>query len=190
MSPADFLEYWRATYGGAPLPAYRLRDRFPERWLRLHSLPGSKRYAETPDEHREILRRQGTLFSDLIGEGAPCELVFSYYGAEAELPAEVRAALLGLSPTFLMTLAAAESDLVEDVLLLHASFTWQPGSLDTILLAVADDVLESPVFVGIQAGRILAPYDGGIDLIVESKQRRAELLARYASWRSAHPAGL
>jgi hypothetical protein len=190
MSPEAFLDYWRRTYGDGPLPAYLLRDRFAERWLRLHSLPGSKRYAETEDEHREILRRQGMLFADLIGEGSRCELVFSYYGEEASLPAEVRAALHRLAPGFLMMLTADESNLVAEYPLLHASFTWQPGSLDTILRAVADDLLETPIFVGVEQGRILAPYDGGIDLIVESKERRAELASRYASWRSTHPAGL
>jgi hypothetical protein len=101
MSPEDLLSYWRRTYGDAPLVGHALRERFPQRWLRIHNLPDAKRYAETEDERREILRRQNELFSELLGDGGPGEFIFGYYGEEERLPEEVHAALRGLRPEFL-----------------------------------------------------------------------------------------
>lgn len=200
MSPEAFLEHWRQAYGETPLVGHVLRDRFPRRWLRIHSLPESKRYAETDDERREILRRQNAVLSDLIGDDQPCELVFGYYGEEERLPADVLAALRGLAPVFLATdttdamdAAGAPDDASEASAgypLLKASLTWRPHALDVVLLAVADDVLATPLFVSVERRRIVAPYDGGVDLIVESEELRDELRARYASWLSRHPRGL
>ena len=190
MSPEAFLEYWRRSYGEAPLVGHALRACFPRRWLRIHNLPDSKRYAETEDERQEILRRQNRLLDELIGEGGPCELVFGYYGEEERLPEEVLVALRSLEPVVLATISLGEADLVREFPLLKASFPWRPKALDPILLAVADDVLETPLIVGPQRCCTLAPYDGGVDLIVESEELRDQLKLRYASWLSKHPAGL
>jgi hypothetical protein len=190
MSPEDFFEHWRRNYGEAPLVGHVLRARFPRRWLRIHSLPGSKRYAETEAEHREILRRQHRVLDDLIGQGGRCELVFGDYDDEERLPEAVRAALRSLGPAPLGVLSAEESGLEVDVPLRKASISWRHPALDVILLAVADDVLETPLLVSTERRCVVAPYDGGVDLIVESEELRDELKARYASWLSRHPAGL
>jgi len=192
MSPEDFLDHWRQHYGEAPLVGHVLRARFPRRWLRIHSLPESKRYAETEAERAEILRRQHRLLHDLIGHGGHCELVFGDYDDDDDerLPEAVRAALRSLGPEPLGVLSAEESGLAADVPLRKASFTWPHPALDVILLAVADDVLETPLLVSTERRAIVAPYDGGVDMIVEREEQRAELLVRYASWRSRHPAGL
>jgi hypothetical protein len=194
MSPEAFLEHWRRSHGETPLVGHVLRKRLPRRWLRIHSLPGSKRYAETEDERREILRRQNSLCSDLIGDGNACVIVFCSFGEEEQLPAEVRAALRGLEAIFLTTISAAEwsgeVDLAGEYPLMMAELAWRPGAIDAVLLAVADDVLATPLLVGMERGCVVAPYDGGVDIIADSEQVRDQLKARYASWLSRHPAGL
>ena len=194
MSPGEFLEHWRRSYGETPLVGHVLRTRFPRRWMRIHSLPGSKRYAETEDERQEILRRQNTLCSEVIGDGNACAIVFYDFGEEARLPEDVRAALRGLGPVFLAMVSASEvsgePELDGEYPLLMAELAWRPGVIDAILLAVADDVLETPLLVGVERGCIVAPYDGGVDVIARSEELRDQLKARYASWLSRHPAGL
>ena len=190
MSPEDFLDYWRRDYGEVPLIGHVLRERFPRRWLRVHNLPESKRDAETEDERREILRRQNRLLDDLVGDGEPGEFIFGYYGEEECLPEAVVVALQGLQLEFLTTLTPRESGLDREFPLRMASFAWKQSSLDTILLAVADDVLETPLIVSAERRCVLAPYDGGVDIIVENVGLRNQLRTRYASWLSKHPAGL
>jgi hypothetical protein len=194
VSPEAFLEQWRWSHGETPLVGHDLRNRLPRRWLRIHSLPGSKRYADTEDERREILRRQNSLCSDLIGDGNACVIVFGYFGEEAQLPEAVRAALRDLEPVFLTTISAAEwsgeIDFAGEYPLMMAELVWRPGAIDAVLLAVAEDVIAAPLLVGMEQGCIVAPYDGGVDVIAENQQVRDQLKARYASWLSRHPAGL
>ena len=202
MKPTDFLEHWRQRYGETPLVGHVLRRRFPRRWLRVHSLPESKRYAETDDERREILRRQNALCSDLIGDGERCVIVFGQLGEGdgdgdsegQQLPEDAREVLRGFAPTFLTRVAAADvagdPELDGEIPLMMAELAWRPGAIDAVLLAVADDILETPLLVSVERGRIVAPYDGGVDVIVDSEELRDQLRARYASWLSRHPAGL
>jgi hypothetical protein len=194
MSPGELLEYWRRSYGETPLVGHVLRKRLPHRWMRIHSLPESKRYAETEDERREILHRQNSLCSDVIGDGNACVVVRCSFGGEEQLPEDVQAVLRGLEPVFLTMLAAAEwsgePDLPGEFPLMMAELAWRPGALDPVLLAVADDALEALLLVSVQRGCVVAPYDGGVDVIAESEAQRDQLKARYASWLSRHPAGL
>jgi hypothetical protein len=189
MSPEDFLDYWRRNYGEVPLIGHVLRECFPRRWLRVHNLAESKRYADTEDERREILRRQNGLLNDLVGDGEPGEFIFGYYGEEERLPEAVVVALHGLQSAFLTTLTPRESGLDREYPLLKGSFAWKQSCLDTILLAVADDVLETPLIVSAERRCIVAPYDGGVDIIVENVGLRDQLRTRYGSWLSKHPSG-
>ncbi len=179
IMPADLLEAWERSYGDAPLLAHVLRERLRPRWFRVHSLPSGKRYATTDDERAELLRRQNELITDVIGDGAPCRFIFGYYDEEAQLPDDVASALRALAPEFLTTIESRDAGTVEAYPLMLASLTWEPHSLDPILLAVADDVLETPLLVSADLQRLVAPYDGGVDVIVETPERRSELARHF-----------
>ena len=49
--------------GGLP-DGHTLRDRFTDRWVRFHSLPGGQRYA-TADARAEVRRRHDTVLTEL-----------------------------------------------------------------------------------------------------------------------------
>ena len=46
----EFLAHWKAWYPDSPPLAFALREIYPDLWLRIHSLPQGKRYAETDSE--------------------------------------------------------------------------------------------------------------------------------------------
>lgn len=79
MAAADFDAYWRASYPEAPPMSYLLRTIYPERWVRVHSLPDAQRYARTEADWRELLGRQRVLFADLVGDPADLVLVTGDY---------------------------------------------------------------------------------------------------------------
>jgi hypothetical protein len=85
----DFAALWRGWFPDVPPVGHLLRDAYPERWLRVHSLPGSKRYAGTDAEWGELLRRMNAVATDVLGEGA-CALVEPAW-AEDEWGAPVEA---------------------------------------------------------------------------------------------------
>ncbi|MCU1290454.1 MAG: hypothetical protein JWN60_2683, partial [Acidobacteria bacterium] len=66
----------------------------------------------------------------------------------------------------------------------------KPGSLDDVLLCVANEQIYNFFVVSCEHGRIFAPYDGGVDVILENTEERDEFKAKYKDWLSLHPSGL
>jgi hypothetical protein len=77
-----FKDWWSRTVGEVPPLGWLLRDLLHERWLRIHTLPDAKRYAETEPEHDEVLRRQNSVAGEILGNREPCWLVVPTYQAE------------------------------------------------------------------------------------------------------------
>ena len=51
MTAEAFQHYWTRTYPDCPPVGFRLRAAYQARWFRIHSLPASKRYAESEIEY-------------------------------------------------------------------------------------------------------------------------------------------
>src|SRR5690349_1682675 len=91
MNVSEFGTYWQKNYPDCPPVSYLLKWRLSDRWFRIHSLPASKRYAESDAERQELLDRQNTVLLDVIGEGAEFVAVAGEYSESAgELPGESR----------------------------------------------------------------------------------------------------
>lgn len=61
MDPSTATASWNEQWPGCPPIGYELRHCRPDQWVRFHSLPGSKRYADNPAEYAELLYRHHTL---------------------------------------------------------------------------------------------------------------------------------
>src|SRR5665647_2571166 len=59
-------EAWERQWPGVAPIAHRIVA--PGRWVRFHSLPGSKRYADEEAEYQEILHRHRTVLGQLAGD--------------------------------------------------------------------------------------------------------------------------
>lgn len=192
--PADFLRTWERWYPGAPPIGFLLREAYEERWLRIHSLPRSKRYATTERERREILRRHNTVANDMFGLGTPC-VVALCDPCRRDAPARLRrAAGLDVTPYRIARLSERLWDDDEGcygcpVCLYGYSVVWRQGVLDRLIMAVADDKVEG-VVVSLESAVVYAPYDGGADLIYRSPADRQEAHQRYNDWLSSRPDGL
>ena len=66
---------------------------------------------------------------------------------------------------------------------------WKNGSRDEILKAIADDEIRA-MFVSPSKKCVIAPYDGGVDVIVESTEKRDILKQKYIDWLSNREDGL
>lgn len=64
---AHLTDLWEGRWPMASPLGYELRVAYAEQWVRFHSLPESKRYAESDDEYAEILRRHRTVLRELHG---------------------------------------------------------------------------------------------------------------------------
>ena len=63
----ELTSLWERSWSGSDPLGYVLREEHADRWVRFHSLPESKRHAESPDEYDEILRRHRTVLRELHG---------------------------------------------------------------------------------------------------------------------------
>ena len=191
MTPEEFRRYWEATYPACPPVSYLLRQALGERWLRIHTLPASKRYAESEAEYREVLHRHNTVLTDLLGEGQPFVVVSTGY-AETSAPELVRHEAAEYYPASRHVLTACMED--EPPRLYWHFFMdvqcWQPGMADSLLRQFADYAVANVCFVSVERQSIYAPYDGGADIFLSCASERDVLHHRYAAWLSTHPLGL
>ena len=73
--PPDFSARWDEWYGDAPPVGFLMLPAYPERSLRIQSLPQGKRYPTSDFEYAELLRRHEAVARDVIGEGSACALL-------------------------------------------------------------------------------------------------------------------
>lgn len=64
---AELTDLWERLWPGAEPLGHVLRVEYADRWVRVHSLPESKRYADSAAEYDEILRRHRTILRELHG---------------------------------------------------------------------------------------------------------------------------
>lgn len=176
------LQAWRTHFGDALPTGSSCRRALPDRWLRIHSLPQSKRYPETTDEVRELLMRQNTVATDVLGEASDCVLFITRFGDEPDcedLP------LVGQTPELVLSVAE-DGDAISFFAL---PVTWRRGAFDDLILACARDRTGQILFADLAHGGACAPYDGGADLFFRSHEDALMARTRHRAWLSARPDG-
>lgn len=193
MKEQKFKLLWKSTFPEAYPIGYELKEIYKKRWFRIHSLPESKRYADTEEEYQIIFHRQNTIVEDIIGENEKVVLLFGLYNYDitnsnyrkieefCEFEQVDRLALHKIRPE------EYEEELYLDV---YAKRTvWKANQRNSILKAIADDEIRMMI-ISFKKKRIINPYDGGVDLILESEEIRDTYKKKYQKWLSKHPTGL
>jgi hypothetical protein len=200
MGVSTFSNYWQGQYPDCPPVSYLFKWRLADRWFRVHSLPESKRYADTTAEEGVLLARQNTVLLDVIGEGEDCVIVVGDY---TESPGElingsscpvlvnyIAHALPSISKQEFDPEPLDEGETPVYLRLAYGVHTLQRGSLDEVLLCVADERVINFFVVSMERHRLFAPYDGGVDVVLRDAVERGEFKSRYAKWLSTRPDGL
>ncbi len=178
----EFTRWWKAQFGEVPPLGYMLREGFPSRWLRTHSLPESKRYPESASEYEELLRRYKAVAEAVLGEdGRPWVATVLWETTTSDRLAFPK--LPGVTLARAMTVQPDEDGPVGTVYVGHQA------PQDTALRAVADDQFRA-IWASESTGEVFAPYDGGADLVVRSAERADALRGAFASWLPSRADGL
>ncbi len=187
-------EYWSTQYPESdPIP-YLLRTTYRSRWVRFHSLPESKRYAENEFEYQTILDRHNQVLQFLA---EPDELLTFTSTGYSETEVAVRApqlAELDPSAEHWTTIAKHEIDNDPEYPNFWHSFAahyrWRPQVFDSLLRLVADDTVANTMILSTTGHWIYHPYDGGADVILGTTAERDQLKAQFSSWLSSRSDGL
>jgi hypothetical protein len=189
------LPDWDPWYPNCEPVGYHLRLAFPDRWVRFHSLPNSKRYSADEAEYAELLARHNRILGDLAQTGQRVVLLTTGY-SESSAPIRSYAELTDLDPGAApwRTVAMHRADEgFTDPSYWHvfaSGHEWQPGTFNRLVRLVADDVVANVMIVAPDCRWLLHPYDGGMDVFAESIAARDRLKVRHSPWLSARPDGL
>ncbi|OWQ47507.1 hypothetical protein CDL60_08755 [Roseateles noduli] len=184
---------WISRFGDALPVGFLCRESsLRARWLRIHSLPESKRYPEDKTELIEVLRRQNVVGDELLGEGEVCLLFFTSWPDDTTAPRWRRDAPWhrGFEGTPELVLTTAEVPGQDRMAFFALPVTWRRGAFDRLIADRADDRTFPLLFANLNRGSIYAPYDGGADLFYPSAEDVAPARSRHRDWLSRHPAGM
>lgn len=169
--PIEFVRH----YPNCTPISWLLRERYKHIWFRIHSLPESKRYAETDDEFQELLRRHNELASDVIGEGS--NILLFWHGLNPSGGIDGRKAQQYADGCF-------------EAAVYVFSSSWRAHLFDEFIKCVADDCCSSSIFLAVESGNVYAPYDGGADVLVKDARKLQAMKTKYAKWSSKFKSGL
>lgn len=180
--------HWERHYAGCPPEADLLKSHHTERWVRFHSLPGSKRYAGTEAEYATILHRYNTVLDEMFAGRTVYVVTCSYHGP-GELTAHHNPHALNPTARLWRRIPSEEDDAYYAEL--HAARrSWRSGMIDALLRAVADGNASGVMIFDTEAAKLHHPYDGGADCILCTTAERDNLRAAHPGWLSDHPQGL
>lgn len=184
MSEGDFKADWVRHFRKVPPLGYVLRERFHSRWVRFHALPKSKRYADCQIEHFCILRRFERLGSSLFGDGQRLWLVTCKLKATGEVEGALKVAGVTRALPFQFAVRQEDfNDTLVDLQVFALETNWKSNAFELLVGEIAADRMNAIWFDPI-TGRVFAPYDGGFDLILESRFRAVSLAWRFRLWMS------
>ncbi|MFJ2159757.1 hypothetical protein [Streptomyces sp. NPDC087856] len=187
---------WRERWPSGPPVAHTFRSTYADRWVRFHSLPGSKRYPESEDEYAVLLHRYNTVLDELFaGAEVFVVTVDCTWSGPAATPTPWLEPRRTLHPDGIHWWTESDEDEDDPELRTHTRFyadrrAWRHGCADELLRAVADDALYDVFFTDTGLRRIHHPYDGGADVILTDPAERDRLRANHTDWLSGQASGL
>ena len=183
--PSEFSQVWQRVFGESPPLGHILRHDFFDHWSRFHALPKTKRYAETPGEWSLVLSKANTLATECFGDHAR---VWVATGCFTDLTPESNSLPDRMSMTKAMTWINGSEDPADtaEMTFFAAEHVWKPNSLDRLFREIADEQ-ERAVLFSEDARTVLAPYDGGFDIISFLPGKIQQLETTYRSWMSSRP---
>ncbi|MFI5297683.1 MAG: hypothetical protein ACHREM_06245 [Polyangiales bacterium] len=185
------LNDWDTWFPNCEPVGHHLRVAFPDRWVRFHSLPGSKRYADNDAERATILERHNRVLGDLVGQGEDVALLTTGYAKTQSPPVRSYPELSDLDPDARpWRTVVYDDDQASDWHIVASTRRWTPGAFDRLVTLVADDKIANVMIVALDGRWLLHPYDGGMDVILRTTEERDALKARHPEWLSARPDGM
>jgi hypothetical protein len=164
VDPVDVARQWNAGFHPALPAGFVCRQALADRSVRIHSLPESKRYADSDAERIELRRRHDTVATEVLGEGGSCTLFITRYGDSKEWSASEDLFIGPATPVHVFS--ASNADESEEAMQFFAvPVTWTAGAFADLILAAADD----------RTGPLLRPTGGRLRVRALRRRGRPDL---------------
>lgn len=172
---------WRRHFGTTPPITYVLKLQLADHWVRIHSLPHSQRYASNELEYNEILNRHRAIVNYFVCEGEPLHILSNFLDDKGILARQFAWEPYGHIP---------DPEVEDDPVIFECKVTkiiWEKNQLDTAFKAAADD--EARIIL-ITNRALIAPYDGGIDIIFVNMEEKQWFRRLFKDWLPTTISGL
>ncbi len=189
------LSQWNRWHPDTPPVGFLLREAYPHRWLRIHSLPDGKRYPTSGFDYAELVRRHTAVADDVLGSDGERATLFvdTCKGRTASKFARIVSLTGGDFPRLWQLPADLWGEDVgffsEPMCIFGGLRDWQRPHFERLIVQVAEDRCRG-VVVNLDSGQVYAPYDGGADLIYSTERARDRARERFTAWRSQRDDGL
>ena len=193
MDEQQFNSYWETWYPDCQPVPHWLRDCYANRWLRIHTLPQSKRYPDNNLDYEIILSRHNAVLGELANRDEKLALLSTNY---SENPApSLGDTKLGNKDAGRCWRTIPMHDEADEehpnYWHIHISLhSWLPHTFDSILRLVANNTVANVMLLSTENHWIYHPYDGGGDIIVVSEKQQQQLHDRFRHWLSSRDDGL
>lgn len=184
VNATHFTHCWKNTYSDVQPIGWALRNAFPDRWLRIHSLPQSKRYPKTGHEWDILKNRHQHASSLLFRENEQGYLIAPAFCIDHQVLQNV-----GLAPDISLPQYRPDDNEPATSYYHTTPFCWSFADFTPILEAIADDAIRA-IFISADSARIYAPYDGGADLFCTDPSELDTLRLALSNYLSPRPNGL
>lgn len=188
MLQEEFNIFWENNFEETIPLNFLFRDVYKNRWLRIHSLPESKRYADDDNEMDTILFRQNQLISDEYSENEDIYIVSVEFSIDNEEGDEEfcfypeynfeKTSVLNLNTYFPLDFSSTQK-----LKIFVSKRKWRVNFHNNILKDIANDA-SIIFFVSIRNKIIFAPYDGGMDVIYQNENQKNFYKEKYIDWLS------
>ncbi len=182
----EIFKQWASSFGTALPAGFLLRASCPDVWLRIHSLPESKRYPECQTDHQEVLQRYNLAANQVLGEASQCMLFITRFGELSTWNEKDETPLGGKHPKLAFS-HGVDDDAIHFFAL---PVCWRANKFNELLTATANDQTGPILFANLSRKTAFAPYDGGADLFFQSESERNLARTSWSSWLSKRPDGL
>lgn len=183
MNEKEFSEKFEKNFWKITPVSWQLKDIFHDNWLRIHSLPNAKRYAQNTSDWEILLKRQNTIFEELLGEDS---CIFAIIQEEKKKSQNWKNFFPDSEIIYWKNYMFKDEETGENMWELHFSFAkifWKNGRFDDIFKEIADDNARV-IFVDFSKKILVAPYDWGIDIIFPDTNSRKIFHEKYKEWTS------
>ncbi len=178
MNKDDFFDFWNKSYPETSPINYLFKLTLSDRWFRIHSLPESKRYANSDEDWRILLERQNTIIDDLIFQNTKIKVVVNFIEINNPLFKKYDFTNIGV-------LVDNKAERVYQSFLFET--IWTMNSLNDMLKDIANDELRAYI---IGDDCIISPYDGGMNLYLKDSETRDFYKNKYKKWLSLREDGM
>lgn len=193
MDPREVAASWRRAFGDVAPVGFACREVLRDRWLRIHSLPGSKRYPKDGPEYAELLRRHNEVATGTLGAQGSCVLFVGQFARSpgvpeaTDLPSVDTGRWVGIAE---LSASLDEEEGDDWIRVAAMPVRWQSGRFDTLIRAAAEDKTGPLLFANLDIAQAYAPYDGGADLFFNTSESVEAMRARWSDWLSSRRDGL